>query len=211
MKRYLKIAAMALVWIISSGKSCNDNDEHFAVREEARVQATKDSVVSAFSTDSLAPATLRAFELTAQGKLADFADYLHILNDSAAKPAFKTKTREMIGELFISGEVHLRFPQRGCPDLKDISLAEILKPGSKQLHTELLFDSVGVKKPLKMENDTLCSGQLIFTKQNTLPVVKYQNPGKSLVNLIDIYAVKRQKVFGTDTLKVWKVLLGDFH
>ena len=71
MKRFLRISALILVYFVASARSCNDAGKEDAAFAEAKERAAKDSIASAFSSDSLSPASLRAFESTARYKLTD--------------------------------------------------------------------------------------------------------------------------------------------
>jgi len=213
MSRFLKISVILLAWFIASARSCDDRKEDDAARELAQAHAARDSIASAFSSDTLSSATLRAFELTARYKLSDFTDYLQIFTDRSAEPAFRKKSGEMIRDLFISGEVCLRFSSPERPDEKEVSLEELLSSGSKNhyLDGRMAFDSIRVLKALHMENDTLCSGQLIFRPEHANQATSLKNICKAKDKVVDIFAVKRMKVFGNDSLKVWAVFLGNIR
>ena len=72
-------------------------------------------------------------------------------------------------------------------------------------------DSVSIFKPLTRENDTLCSGQLACRPGQHTAALKAKDAILEDAWVIDIFAVKRKVIFGSDTLKVWKVLLGDIR
>ena len=213
MKRILRISALILVYFLSSARSCNDAGNEDAAFAEAKERAAKDSITSAFSSDSLSPATLRAFELTARYKLTDFADYLQIFTDRSTNPAFKNKAGKMIRDLFISEDVRLEIGSPGHQDKSALRLKDILGSELKngQPEERMAFDSIRLKQTLHRENDTLFSGQLAFR----ILYSHAENQQKSLVtgsdNIAEIFLVKRKLIFGTDSLKVWKVFLGEIH
>jgi hypothetical protein len=173
MRRILQITAVILVWFLASAPGCNEQQDAAKRREEQRQQALKDSLVSAFSSDSLSPESLRSFELTAIGKVSDLRDYLEIYSSPSRDTAFRNKAGTMIRSLFLSG----RIPG----PLTDSSF-------------HFSASKVNVAAPLLQENDTLCRGVLAFER-----------------GTLDIYAVRREKIFGADTLRVWEVKLGEFR
>ena len=109
MKRFFMLSTLLLIYLLFSSRSCNNQEEFEAAREQKQLETSIDSISSAFSSDKLSSETLRAFEETARQRFADFVDYLAILSDTVAAPAFKENTRRMIRELFISDQCVLRF------------------------------------------------------------------------------------------------------
>lgn len=187
MRRIFRILSLVLIYLIVSAKSC-DSDEQFTREiEQKQVLRARDSIASAFEMDSLSQASLRAFEVTAELKLNDLADYLKILNDSSAGNAFKEKAGEMAGALFIPGK---KVP---------IDLS-----GSG-------FDSIRVLMPLQQLNDSVCSGQLRFTILLPRSVSSGGEIPRGKNKIVDIFTLKQEKVFGRDRIKVWNVLLGDIR
>ncbi len=213
MKRFLRISALILVYFVASARSCNDAGKEDAAFAEAKERAAKDSIASAFSSDSLSPASLRAFESTARYKLTDFADYLQVFTDSSTNPAFKNKARQMIRDLFVSDDVRVEIACPGLMAEKGLILKNMLESEMKHRPTEerMVFDSIRLKQALHRENDTLFSGQLAFRircnhaeGQNRPSFTDYDHNA-------EIFVVKRQITFGSDSLKVWKVYLGEIH
>jgi hypothetical protein len=167
MKFSLRLSVLIVLYLLLSAKSCNQQEEFDAAREQKRADSAKDSILSVFGSDTVTSSTLAAFEEEAKIKFADFFDYQDILSDTSAAPAFREQAREMAGELFISGN-----------------------PAFHAINTRP--DSVWVKQPLHRVNDSIFTGELGFSPGGTL----------------EFYAVKRNKSFGNETLKVWTVLLG---
>ncbi|MEI7661011.1 MAG: hypothetical protein WCK34_02375 [Bacteroidota bacterium] len=213
MRRFIKLSAIVLVYFIACGKSCNGPGEDNAKREMDQARRAKDSIASVFSSDSLSQESLRAFELTALYKLSDFSDYLQIIGDSSTGPAFRTKTGEMIRDLFLSENVRFRFAVPGCGEIKELSLEELLQTGLsvQPAGQKMVFDSASVLKKLQMDNDTTCSGRLAFCLRYGNPLLPGQKGNRCAGRSIDIFAVKCRKIFGSDTLRVWKVFLGDMR
>lgn len=164
MKRFCRLSVLLLLYLVFSAKSCDQQEEFDAAREQRRTQATKDSIVSVFRSDTVTSATLAAFEESAKIKFSDLFDYLDILNDTTAPRAFREQAGQMAEDLFISETSVPRFPRP---------------------------DSVWIMERLHPVNDSLFAGRLGFSPHGSL----------------GFYAVKRDKIFGKDTLKVWTVLI----
>jgi len=187
MSRIIKILTLILIYFIVSAKGCDHNEQDTGGLDQNQAQKVKDSITSMFETDTLSQASLRAFEATARLKLNDLTDYLKIINDSLADKAFKDKAREMAMALFVYG--------KKAPDnFQGVD-----------------FDSVSVSRGLQRYSDTVYSGQLVVKVRwpNNAGVKGKIPPVKILT--VEIFALKQEKIFGKDTVKVWNVLLGDIH
>jgi hypothetical protein len=212
MKRVLKISALILVYLLACAKSCDNGQDSDNAQDLAKVNAARDSISSAFSSDTLSSAGLRALEATALYKLSDFSDYLRIFTDTSANQAFRNKAGEMISDLFVSRDVLLEVACSGHKE-KGLRLRDMLDSKKKNRLTEagISFDSIIIKQSLHRVNDTLLSGELKFrvlcnhTKGQNRPLVAAQD------NVAEILVVKKWKIFGSDSLKVWKVYLGNIH
>ncbi|MEI6681386.1 MAG: hypothetical protein WCO44_02100 [Bacteroidota bacterium] len=211
MKRIFQLSAIILVYLVTCGKSCNEAKSDEAALEMAREHKAHDSIASVFSSDSLSQASLKAFENTAKYKLSDLSDYFKIISDTTADQAFKSKTCELIGGLFIP-DAHIELPlsllrgRKGC-DLE--TFLGIINKNRAGI-APLTFDSVRVKQALHQESDTLCSGKLAFCLHGK-QIEGREIPGKCDEREVDIYVCKHSKIFGKDTLRIWKVYLGDIR
>lgn len=187
MRKFFRILPLVILYLLLSAKSCDNNEQDSRLMERSDAAKARDSITSVFGTGDLDQASLRAFEITAKLKLNDLADYLKIINDSTADKSFKDKAHEMATLLFLPGK-HV----------------PAYKPG-------VVFDSVMVKDPLQRKCDTLYSGQLNFTLRFAGSDAKEKKNTLVQTKTIDIFTVKREKIFGRDTVKVWNVLLGDIR
>jgi hypothetical protein len=203
MRRFLKTGLLVLVWFVSRAPGCNGRPEMEAKRENERQEAFRDSLAAAFSTDTLPAATLHTFEMTAVGKLSDLADYMKIFTDTSADNAFREKSREMTVNLFINGAVRLE-PYLFMQENTDFRVRE-LKTMKLNILRPMVFryDSVHNVQPMRQVSDTLCTGSLGFVLAD--PAGRFASDRK----ISEILAVKRMKLFGSDTLMVWEVKLGD--
>jgi hypothetical protein len=183
MRRTLKIFALILLYFLTCGKSC-DNEEKFDVRQEqAKIKAETDSLRSVFGNDNLLASSLLVYMETAKQKFYDFNDYLQIIADTTVAEPFREKAREMIRGLFITGE----------------------EP--KTIFNPIGLDSVGTKEAFRRMNDSVFEGCLVFSLRTI------QQPGEITstshkTGTVTVLLVKRDKNFGEGKLRVWSVFLG---
>ncbi|NTW25032.1 MAG: hypothetical protein HGA37_10050, partial [Lentimicrobium sp.] len=78
MKRRMLILLIIPAYLMLSSKSCDSDREHNAGMHKAETEQTKENIREEFETKYLTDQTLRAFELKAEQKLFDFADYLSV-------------------------------------------------------------------------------------------------------------------------------------
>lgn len=211
MTKYLKISFYILVLFIIYAPSCVDEQE-VANREEAILTETKNDIRAEFETDYLTEASLFAYETTAKQKLSDFVDYLHILADTSLDMSFRAKAGEMINGAFLSKNVSLQLAlQKDEPD-GEYNVYLLIKNGleNKLSLLPFSFDSIFVYEPLHRTGNTSYEGTLRFSQNFTLP-----NKPEQILNSISrnagVYLIKEDKIFGTDTLKIWSVRLGEIR
>jgi hypothetical protein len=185
MKRIFNILPVILMYLIVCGKSCDSGEQFTREREQRQALHARDSLVSAFEKDTLDPASLRAFEVTARLKLNDLSDYLKISRDSGGGKAFRDKAGQMAEALFVPG---------------------VKVPGHL---SGAVFDSVRVSRALRYLNDSAYSGQMIMTVHFPGLIPRDRHSTSNL--RAEFFAVKRMKIFGRDTLRVWNVLLGEIR
>ncbi len=187
MRRFFQISALILVYFIVCGKSCDSNEQLTREQEKNRATRDRDSITSVFQSDSLDQPALRAFEATACIKLGDLCDYLKVMNDSTADKAFKEKAGAMALALCYPGkEVTAR--------MKGV-----------------VVDSIRVFKTLQRLSDSVYYGQLSFMAAMPDARQAVRNHSQPKTRFADIFALKQDKVFGRDTLKIWNVLIGDIR
>ncbi len=151
-----------------------------------------------------------AFETTAEQKLSDFADYLHVLTDTSLDMSFRAKAGEMIKSTFLSENVTLQLAQQKDKPAGEYNVHLIIKSGleNKLSLQPFSFDSIVVYKPLHRAGSTSYAGSLTFLQNFTLP----GQPGQMLNSIsrnADVYLKKEDKIFGAGTLKIWGVQLGE--
>jgi hypothetical protein len=211
MKGFLRSSALLVLYLVVTAKSC-DNRENDATGYPAGLKSARDSILVIFGADKPSVSSLAVFTETAKMKLTDLLDYTAIITDTAMAPAFRQHAGKMLIELLISGNCRFRITGNEKSGGWDFAASDVAmgRTGFGELLDGFRTDSVVIEKILHPESDTLCSGRLSFTlgfpgTANTLPATI---PKSGSVNF---YAAKRKDNFGKDTLRVWKVFLGDLE
>jgi hypothetical protein len=209
MKRQLTIHVLIVIYLICSARSCNDS-ETSGIRDEHKIVMVRDSVKEAFETGYLSDEALHEANLTAKQKLLDMTDYLHILNDTNIDRVIRKKASGMIRSLFLSEDVKLKLN----PILKEevIPLKNLLSDGlsGKYAMTDISIDSVMTVLPLRKINDTLYAGKLHFIYRVIGKSDALKQSG-STGRTLEISSVRGKKTFGSDTIRVWSVSLGNME
>jgi len=211
MSKYLKITVIILSLFTTYAPSCGDEQAN-AIREEAILSTTKNEIRSEFETDYLTETSLFAYETTAKQKLSDLAEYLQIMTDTSLDMSFRVKSGDMIKNTFLSENEILQCVEQDEEPVKELKICLLIKKGleNKLPHQTYTFDSIGIYKPLHRIDNTTYSGVLRFS-QNFTDAASPEQIINSLRRNADFWVIKKDKVFGTDTLKIWNVRLGDIR
>ena len=209
MIKIFKISAIIFVLLIISAPSCEDEQET-AKRRDAVLSTIKKDIRTEFETDYLTEASLFAFETTAKQKLTDFNDFLHIIADTSLDISFRSKAGEMIESTFLTENITIRLILQEKKPAKKIKVHNLINLGleNKLSHLPFTFDSIRIYKPLHRIDDKTYTGILMFSQNFTDPAIPEQII-KSIKRNTGFYVVKERKVFGTDTMKIWNLRLGD--
>jgi hypothetical protein len=213
MRKYVFVFGAILAYLLFCAKSCESPESDDSASKEVELAKIKDSITSEFESDDLTKKTLRAFEVKAQEKLADFTDYLNLYVDHSMDDTLKNQIRQMISELFVSGDVTIEMKLSPEANEKGLKLNEFLMTDFSRTYDSVIFrvDSIGVLKPLRPQDEFGYFGILEF-KQT---VKSYSSSGDIFIDerkaSIEIQALKVEKSFGSDTLQIWKVFLGNME
>jgi len=209
MKRYILASVLLIMYVLFSAKSCSESEQDNAAMEQAKIKSSKDSIIAAFVSESLTFTSINSFNHVAEIRFADFTDYLTIISDTSLAFSFRAQAKKMAGELFISERCEFRV---GLSDgsIKKFDLKELFEvkdSNNQSLHISKP-DSIWVMKGLQRVSDTVFAGKIGFSFANgnkSGTQEKYTN----FFGNIDFFAVKRQKNFGKQALKVWTIFFGD--
>lgn len=189
MKKYLMIAGVLVAFLLFSAKSCTEDPEVNRLREEEKLTQVMDSVKEGFEAGYLDEASLFAFTCKAKQKLADYSGYMNIANDISLDSAFRTQALAMAKELF-SMELPTGRPSPG----------EVIQ-----------VDSIWVAEPLRLSREGIYTGELGFRETSRRKSVQDTSGTIQSFRKAGIQALKSKKVFGSDTMKVWQVYLGEIY
>lgn len=212
MKRLLRISAIALIYLLLCSKSCVDDTAKLQ-REKLEIGEEKDKLHDEFGADYLTEDSRHAMEIKAKQILEDLGDYLSIFSDISMDSLFRRKAGELIENTFVSNDAELSFGRIRGTKIKQQDLKEFLKDGfGKNIQSVLVkFDSITISDPLRKTGGATYTGQLSCIQHIT------SISGKDTLDLppakiiVDIISVKKEKAFGTDTLKTWGVYLGNMR
>jgi hypothetical protein len=213
MRRFLYIPSLILLYLLTTAKSCDRQEQYGTSLDQSRVKNAQDSIKSTFGSDTLSGASLRAFEAAAKNRLTDFSDYLAIHDDTSVAETFREKAREMIRGLFISENSVLRLADPGNPGGRKVSVRQLLASGGG--HSEkfgrIITDSVRVTQSLERIGDSMYTGTLSYS-YSPAGKERAKARGQALSGgTVDFHLIKHQKHFGTDTLMIWEVFLGNME
>ena len=210
MKGRVSIAILVLLWLLASGRSCDHAEQEDTGFGHQRISSVTDSLTEVFGADSLTPETLRAFEELARVRMGDFFDYLAILHDTTAAGPFRAKADEMIGRMVFSHRAVLLLRDSKDSETEQISIDRLRSPDP--LKPEILakgkISGIRVTRPLLREADSIYTGELDFGLQpgNAGGIPEKLRPASGSMTFV---VLKHRKNFGTDTLRLWDVFLGD--
>jgi hypothetical protein len=191
MKKLLKITGAVLLGIVLSAPGCEGPGT--GRQDEAALVASRDSILSEFTSDRLTDADVRAFEENARLKLSEFADYFNISTDPSLDTAFRTEARRMAGWLFRAGDERI--------------LADFYRDHRT---CRISFDSIRLAEPLRPSAAAEYRGLLAARQTSRCTAGKDSTTAVDPAT-VEIIAAKTAKVFGRDTLNVWEVFLGDLR
>ncbi|MFH0842203.1 MAG: hypothetical protein V1903_06240 [Bacteroidota bacterium] len=208
MKLFKYIWILIVIYISASARTCVEDEDAAAFREEQSVIEMKDSIRNVFMSDSISDLLLKAYEITAREKLIDFADYLKIAADTTLDPEFRQHSFEMAGSLFITKEPIITAWYKGY-SMNTENTGETKRYVLTSLNTDFwaMPEKIEISNALIRENDSTYSGRLSFY-QKWLPFFDSLSPADISGPLtIDFYLIKTRKSFSGQQLKVWDVFL----
>lgn len=213
MRKFMVIFFAILVYLVLSSKSCGSDEQADAAKQKAELAQTKENIKNEFESEDLSRKSLRAFEVKAKQELVDFSDYLEICSGKQLDTSFRAQARRMILDMFLSDSVQVNSLLLNKQGGKNILLVEFLKPDPSSSYNsiDVTFDSIEVAGHLRRIDDFNYKGKLSFSrylKSCSASDTVFTGPVRMEA---DIFASKVFKAFGTDTLQVWSVFLGEIR
>lgn len=209
MKLIKYIWILIIIYLACTARTCVEDEDAAAFREEKSVIAAKDSIRLVFTSDSVSDLSLRAYELTAAEKLIDFADYLKISADTTLDTEFRRHALEMASSQFITKDAITEDWYKGYPINTD-KARETKGSVLALLNTDFwaMPEKIVTINPLIMQNDSTYKGRLSFYKKWSSFSGSELPPDISGPHAIEFYLIKTMKFFGGQQLKVWDVTFG---
>ena len=207
MTKILKISSLLIALFILCAPSCNDEQEAIK-REEEILNSAKNDIKKEFESDYLDEAALFAHEASAFQKLIDFSDYVKVLADTSLELSFREKAGEMIANSFQSEEVYISLNQEKQKPQNKTSVQLLIAHGleNKLIIPPFYFDSIKVQEPLTRKGNSTYSGKIIC-----LQTFNTTSKAEKVPRTVEILVSKKDKVFGSETLKVWNTCLGEIR
>ncbi len=190
MRKYFFLPVLLLAILLLTAERCADDSQDTLLKEEARLMEEIENIKVEFVSDYLKSESLFAFEKKAKQKLRDYADYVAIVNDNTLDTSFRKLAYQMMQDLFYHQEV------------------PVLSNTSEYL---INIDSVKTKNPLQRVSESKYIGELRFKMAITeigIDDTLIIGPQWYSIKMI---GKKTSSSFGSDTLQIWKVFLGDVN
>lgn len=209
MRGFLKISLLLVLYVLFSAKSCSDSELKES-RHEEMVIATRDSIINELDTEFLSEETLFLAQKTAEQKLLDLADFLNIYYQNDLDTAFKKQTARMILDIFINEDVEVMLGTNKRAN-QLLTVKQLLKSdyGRDFINSTFLFDSLNISEALYRLDEKTYFGRLNFNHS----LIAYRSMDTLIIepfnSKADFYLTKNEKYFGTDTLDIWEVRIGD--
>ena len=210
MRNIINILLLLAAYILLCGKSCQDEGNVLLTQEEA-VEAEREDISREFQVPYLSEESRYEREQAAIRKLADLQDFLAVFADTTLDTVFRSKAGEMIRDMFVSDTVGLSFVPHGGAS-GSTRLKEFLKASSLSGYysSKTTFDSVFIARPLQ-RTATESYGGLLGCRQQVILLSPADTLSETRDITVEIFAIRKAKTFGPDTLHVWEVFFGDMR
>lgn len=188
MKRYLIVPGALLAFILFSAKSCEEDQQVSWEQDKEALNDVMDRVKDGFQADFLDEESLVAFTQKAKQKLKDYSEYMNIINDSSSDSAFRMQALSMTNALFYRNTGPTEF-----------------FPGQV-----MTIDSIWLIEPMHFSEEINYAGIIGFREKIMQKSEQDSITCSYSVKKMEIVVVKSTKQFGSDTLRIWQVYLGNF-
>lgn len=211
MNKLIQILTFILMLLIIGAPSCMDEEE-MARQEQAALEEVREDIRNEFETEYLTEASLYAYETTAKQKLTDLFDYIQIMTDTSLDMSFRIKASEMIKSTFISENITVAVIGENKDASNEKKVSHLIRKGLKNKLPDLYYsvDSIQIFEPLHRIDNNTYSGILWFLQSFTEPASAKRGI-TSIKRFTHFYVLKEDKVFGTDSLKIWNIRLGQIR
>lgn len=210
MIRYLKLAAILVLFFLFSSRSCEEDDAELARQEQEELNNALNDVKVHFQANYLSEETRIAFEAGAIQKLRELADYFNIISDTSLEPSFRMQAAEMFSSLFIDPKIDIRLSMPGQPGETKARASEWIETALDGAcsSTLLFIDSIQVASPLQRLGENEYKGMLQFRQGVSTRGLNIEAELTSAHKIVVLHVVKKRKKFGDEQLEVWQTYLG---
>ena len=197
---------LILVYMICSAKSCTDEKEMVNQEFHEQIQLIEDSML----TDSLDNQSLQAFEEKAIQKIIYFGELSSLIYNHKIDSSMQNNAIKQMTDLFLNDNVTIDFSLDDDSNIKSYTVTEItyINPDPHNNLIQIDNNSFQLLQPLYRKNQFLYHGKLQF-------IQTIQRNTNSSTNVhpfqVDFYIKKIRKQFGTDSMFIWQVFLGDIE
>ena len=194
----------ALLIMILLGVGCaTANRESSADEVAVEMVPTEAELSEQLTGGQPSAAQLRAFEVRAQQKLRDFADYLTIVADSTLDSAFRAEAQQQAAHLFVD-RAQITLPL-GSAAPETAELQDFLDLIRTDTAREFVVSKSSVSQALTPQADGRYTGELVFDgTPSSAP--EGEQEGRA-----EVVLKKVSKQFGEEQEQVWEVFLGDIR
>lgn len=192
-----------MLLFLLTAEDCSDNSIEIT-REEKQSELFQ-NIENEFLEDELTPEILSAFEKRGIQKLSDLADFINIYADTSLSVEFRLQARQMISKSFRSENDLQNYCQ--CFSFFVDTTSELLSysENAASFYTEI--DSVIITESFQKITSSGYFGALQFSQ-----TIFKLSSGETILSKskrqLEIFAIKTEKEFGTNSAEVWEVYLG---
>jgi hypothetical protein len=191
-----KIALLALLCIYSTA-SWSQN-------------AQRDPLENTFVKEQLSSRDLQVFELRAQQKLKDYANYIEIISDKSFDAELRKEAAGSALRLFSTQNVTVHETLSGGK-AKEWKISDYLSKLSASAYKKIAsqISNLALTKPMVKQAENSYKGELSYTQLTK----GYDDKGKEVFLVkaekkAEVILKKVKKQFGQQTEEVWEVFLG---
>ncbi|MFL5730640.1 MAG: hypothetical protein ACJ75J_14225 [Cytophagaceae bacterium] len=172
--------------------------------------AQRDPLENTFVKENLSARDLQVFELRAQQKLKDYANYIEIISDKNFDAELRKEAAGSALRLFSGQDVTVHETLSGGK-AKEWKLSDYLSKLNASAYKKIVsqISNLVLAKPMVKQAENSYKGELSYTQ-----ITKgYDDKGKEVFSVkaekkAEVILKKVKKQFGRETEEVWEVFLG---
>ncbi|MBN1180656.1 MAG: hypothetical protein JXB49_00110 [Bacteroidales bacterium] len=205
---YILLIIIFVSSCISANKEADNAEGALILEDEYSVENTREPEIEDFEMQGLSKSELLNYQMLALKKVNDFKDLMNILGQKQVNKTFRNHASGQLVDLFESGDIILNI------DIQDrflkfpVNDAENAITSSKLSKLYFNIDTMFVKQPFKLINDTVFEGIVQYNQEfigmHNKDTVFHEHSVKN----IGIKLFQQSKTFGDEIVDIWEVKLG---